>query len=79
MVQVDSRIGSVELAPHLIRRGLKVSICRLESADVAFDGYGPNGPGSRIGIEINELTAAPNTVQLVFRGAKRYRLPAARR
>ena len=35
--------------------------------------------GSRIGIEINELTAAPNTVQLVFRGAKRYRLPAARR
>ena len=35
--------------------------------------------GSRIGIEINELTAAPNTVQLLFRGAKRYRLPAARR
>jgi hypothetical protein len=35
--------------------------------------------GSRIGIEINELTAAPNTVQLVFRGAKRYRLPAVRR
>ena len=35
--------------------------------------------GSRIGIEINELTAAPNTVQMVFRGAKRYRLPAARR
>ena len=35
--------------------------------------------GSRIGIEINELSAAPNTVQMLFRGAKRYRLPAARR
>ncbi len=35
--------------------------------------------GSRIGIEINELSAAPNTVQMVLRGAKRYRLPAARR
>lgn len=35
--------------------------------------------GSRIGIEINELSAAPNTVQMLLRGAKRYRLPAARR
>ena len=35
--------------------------------------------GSRIGIEINDLSAAPNTVQLLLRGAKRYRLPAARR
>jgi len=35
--------------------------------------------GSRIGIEINELTAAPNTVQILLRGAKRYRLPAAKR
>jgi hypothetical protein len=33
--------------------------------------------GSSIGIEIAELTAAPNSVQLLFRGAKRYRLPAA--
>jgi hypothetical protein len=35
--------------------------------------------GSRIGIEINELSGNPNTVQLILRGAKRYRLPAARR
>ncbi len=35
--------------------------------------------GARIGIEINELSGNPNTVQLIFRGAKRYRLPAARR
>lgn len=35
--------------------------------------------GSRIGIEINELSGAENTVQMIFRGAKRYRLPAPRR
>jgi hypothetical protein len=35
--------------------------------------------GSRIGIEINELSGAGNTVQMLFRGAKRYRLPAAKR
>lgn len=31
--------------------------------------------GSRIGIEIQDLSAAPNTIQLILRGAKRYRLP----
>ena len=35
--------------------------------------------GSRIGIEINELSAAPNTVQIILRGAQRYRLPAGHR
>lgn len=37
--------------------------------------------GSRIGIEINELAngQVPNVIQMVFRGAKRYRLPAPRR
>ena len=35
--------------------------------------------GARIGVEINELSGAPNAVQLILRGAKRYRLPAARR
>ena len=38
--------------------------------------------GSRIGIEINELAGnqqAPNVIQMLFRGAKRYRLPAPRR
>ena len=31
--------------------------------------------GGRIGIDIQDISAAPNTVQLVFRGVKRYRLP----
>ena len=31
--------------------------------------------GGRIGIDINDLSAAPNTIELVFRGVKRYRLP----
>jgi hypothetical protein len=33
--------------------------------------------GGRIGIDINDLSAAPNTIQLTFRGVKRYRLPQA--
>ncbi len=36
--------------------------------------------GSRIGIEINDLSnGQSNVIQLLLRGAKRYRLPAARR
>jgi hypothetical protein len=31
--------------------------------------------GGRIGIDINELSVAGNTIQLLFRGVKRYRLP----
>jgi hypothetical protein len=31
--------------------------------------------GGRIGIDIQDLSAAPNTVQLAFRGVKRYRMP----
>lgn len=33
--------------------------------------------GSRIGIWINDLLGAQNTVQMLLRGAKRYRLPKA--
>lgn len=32
--------------------------------------------GGRVGIDIEDLSAAPNTVEIVFRGVKRYRLPA---
>ena len=35
--------------------------------------------GARIGIEIAELTGNPNVVQMLFRGAKRYRLPSGGR
>jgi hypothetical protein len=35
--------------------------------------------GSRIGVEMNDLLGAPNTIQLILRGAKRYRLPRAQR
>jgi len=31
--------------------------------------------GGRIGIDITNLTAVNNTIQLLFRGVKRYRLP----
>lgn len=32
--------------------------------------------GGRVGIDIQDLSGAENTVQLLFRGVKRYRLPA---
>ena len=35
--------------------------------------------GSRLGIEINDLSAAQNTIQILFRGAKRYHLPKPQR
>lgn len=31
--------------------------------------------GGRIGLDIQDLSAAPNTLHLVFRGVKRYKLP----
>ncbi len=34
----------------------------------------PFPAGSKIGIDITELSAAPNTVQIVFRGVKRFKL-----
>lgn len=35
--------------------------------------------GSRLGIEINDLSNAQNTIQILFRGAKRYHLPKPKR
>jgi hypothetical protein len=32
--------------------------------------------GGRIGVDIQDISAAPNAVELTFRGVKRYRLPA---
>lgn len=46
MILVDDRTGSVELAPLLH----KPVVCRLEYADFAFSGNGPEGPVN-IGIE----------------------------
>jgi len=50
MILVDSRIGSVEIAPLL----QKPIICRLEYADFAFTGNGPSGP-INIGVERKTL------------------------
>ena len=41
MILVDDRIGSVELAPLLSAPNM---ICRLDYADFAWSGDGPNGP-----------------------------------
>ena len=41
MILVDDRIGSVELAPLLSAPNM---VCRLDYADFAWSGDGPNGP-----------------------------------
>lgn len=50
MILVDSRTGSVEIAPLL----QKPIVCHLEYADFAFSGNGPSGPVN-VGIERKAL------------------------
>jgi ERCC4-type nuclease len=41
---VDSRVGSKELRPRLLKVGIRTELASLESADFMFEGKGPNGP-----------------------------------
>lgn len=47
MILIDDRIGSGEIAPYVSAPKM---VCRLEFADFAIDGNGPNGPVN-VGIE----------------------------
>lgn len=47
MILIDERVGSGEIAPFISSPSL---VCRLEYADFAFSGQGPNGP-TNIGVE----------------------------
>jgi len=58
---VDSAIGSHELCPALIARGLPASISQLTFADFAFDGGGPAGSMS-IGIERKNISDLLNSL-----------------
>lgn len=42
-VYLDHRVGSIDLEPHLRRLGVDVTVQELDSADVAWEGNGPNG------------------------------------
>lgn len=46
-VLVDDRVGSKELVPIFNKAGIATKLCRLDSADFAFEGQGPlSGPWS---------------------------------
>ena len=54
MILVDQRIGSNELAPLILKCGVKSELAQLEFADCCFEGHGPNGDIS-IGVERKTL------------------------
>jgi ERCC4-type nuclease len=55
MIQVDNRIGSLELASPLRKLGVKVTTCRLPFGDACFTGSGPTDT-CRVGIERKTLS-----------------------
>lgn len=52
---VDSRNGSIELLPELVKHGLDARSAKLDSGDFAFSGWGPDGD-AEFGIERKTLT-----------------------
>jgi ERCC4-type nuclease len=53
---LDDRTGSVDLAPHLLRLGIKARTTRLKFGDAAFHGHGPGEEDLVIGVERKRLT-----------------------
>lgn len=50
----DSRVGSVELIPELVKAGIDARKATLDSADFAFTGHGPEGD-AEFGVERKTL------------------------
>ena len=55
MLLIDSRVGSKDLVEPLKNLGLPVLLTELESADIAFEGRGPQETSLLIGIELKRL------------------------
>lgn len=55
MILLDDRVGSKELLPLFRPLGIDVELTRLESADMAFCGLGPDGD-CMVGIERKRVT-----------------------
>ena len=56
MIYVDRAIGSKDLIPLLLKRGLPVTDAHLEYSDVEFSGRGELGEPVMVGIEVKRLT-----------------------
>ena len=60
MITLDDRIGSAELARPLKKLGCQVKVARMEFADAAFYGNGPNGTQLHVGIERKKVAELVN-------------------
>ena len=56
MLLVDDRVGSRALLKPLTDAGLPTTMTRLDFADIAFQGKGPNGSALDIGVELKTLS-----------------------
>lgn len=61
IITLDDREGSRDLAPHLRDIGLRIVLGRLEYGDVAFEGWGPGGVRTTVGIEHKTLADLCNS------------------
>lgn len=63
MITIDDRVGAVELERPMRGFGLPTRIRRLDFADIAFTGYGPNDSLARVGIERKVLSDLVSSLQ----------------
>ena len=62
MLYLDNRVGSGDLTTYFSVWKIPHQLCRLEYADVAFTGHGPNGMDMAIGIEIKKVRDVLNCI-----------------
>lgn len=62
MILIDDRAGSGHLHSPISARGIPATLTRLDFADVAFDGSGPQG-SCAVGIELKRLDDLINSFQ----------------
>ena len=55
MIQIDDRIGSVQIAPILRSLGCEVELTRMDYGDVAWIGYGANGQAVSCAAELKRI------------------------
>lgn len=53
---LDDRTGSGDLLPYLRARSVPVTLTRMAYGDASFQGYGPDGCPTPVGIEIKQVS-----------------------
>lgn len=62
-VWVDAAVGSRDLVDPLKALGLPAELVHLDSADVAFEGRGPQGVPLKIGVELKRISELVQSLQ----------------